>query len=59
MDEKEITTLASKIVKAIHFDLNDRRGLHINGVDADIQREIVKAHRKIVSDAIRNFKGSN
>ncbi len=41
---------AEDIVRAIHKDLNDRRGLHIDECDKDVQKDIFAAHLKIVLD---------
>lgn len=41
---------ARELVAAIHEDLNDRRGLHIDDLDEDVQKQIFNQHLKIVLD---------
>lgn len=42
-------TLAQRIALAIESDLNDRRGLHINSLDDDIQRDILDRWEELIT----------
>ena len=48
MRKRTTQQIASQIVKAIEADLNDRRGLHLDDLDIEIQREIRTTWRNLV-----------
>ena len=45
---RRLTLREMRIVLAIEEDLNDRRGLHVSGLDAFVRREIRQAFKAIV-----------
>jgi hypothetical protein len=46
--------LARKIANAIEADLNDRKGLHINNLDEEIQEEIRREWRAKILKVLRD-----
>jgi hypothetical protein len=44
-----------EVVKDIEYDLNDRRGLHINNLDEEIQQEIKDKWRTIVESKLSEY----
>ena len=52
VDAKAKRTTYRAIVRRIEADLNDRRGLHVDGMDSDIRKQIRDAWYGIIADEI-------
>lgn len=46
--------LAATIIKSIHADFNDRRGLHLDDIDSDILAEMRRKQTQIVLDLLNS-----